>query len=127
MNNDDVQQDEFSGGITILRQLKKAFIKRATQVEILHDSIEASPYPVLICGDFNDTPSSYSYRTMSDDLHDAYKISGRGLGQSYTGPFPSFRIDYIFHGNKIESTAYKTIHENLSDHFPISCMVKIKE
>lgn len=127
LNNDDVQQDEFSGGLTILRQLKKAFVKRATQVEILHDSIEASPYPVLVCGDFNDTPSSYSYEILSDDLNDAYKISGRGLGKTYTGPFPSFRIDYIFHDDKIRSTGFRTIHENLSDHFPVSCMIKVKD
>lgn len=127
LNNDDVQQDELKGGITILRQLKKAFVKRATQVEILHDSIEASPYPVLVCGDFNDTPSSYSYEILADNLKDAYKVSGRGFGKTYTGPFPSFRIDYIFHDDKIETTAFRTIHENLSDHFPISCMMKIKE
>jgi len=127
LNNDDVQQDEFSGGLTILRQLKKAFVKRATQVEILHVSIEASPYPVLVCGDFNDTPSSYSYEILSDDLNDAYKISGRGLGKTYTGPFPSFRIDYIFHDDKIRSTGFRTIHENLSDHFPVSCMIKVKD
>ncbi len=125
LNNDDVQQDEFRGGITILRQLKKAFVKRATQVEILHDSIEASPYPVLICGDFNDTPSSYSYEILSDDLNDAYKSSGRGLGKTYSGPFPSFRIDYIFHDDKIKSTAFRTIHKNLSDHYPVSCMIKV--
>ena len=125
LNNDDIQQDEFSGGITILRQLKKAFVKRAMQVEILHDSIEASPYPVLICGDFNDTPSSYSYEILSDDLNDAYKISGHGLGKTYSGPFPSFRIDYIFHGDKLKSTGFQTIHENLSDHYPVSCMIKV--
>lgn len=125
LNNDDIQQDEFSGGITILRQLKKAFVKRAMQVEILHDSIEASPYPVLICGDFNDTPSSYSYEILSDDLEDAYKLSGHGLGKTYSGPFPSFRIDYIFHDDKIESTGFRTIHKNLSDHYPVSCLIKL--
>ncbi|HQV99002.1 MAG TPA: endonuclease/exonuclease/phosphatase family protein [Bacteroidia bacterium] len=127
LNNDDIQQDEFRGGITILKQLKKAFVKRATQVEILHDSIEASPYPVLICGDFNDAPSSYSYEILSDDLNDAYRISGRGLGKTYSGPFPSFRIDYIFHDDKIISTGFRTIHGKLSDHYPVSCMMKLKK
>ena len=127
LNNDDVQQDELAGSLMILRQLKKAFVKRATQVELLHDSIEASPYPVIICGDFNDTPYSYTYSILADDLRDSFRESGRGIGKSYNGPFPSFRIDYIFHDAKIESSAYRTIHEKLSDHYPVSCMFKLKQ
>lgn len=126
LNNDDVQQDEIAGSLTILRQLKKAFVKRATQVELMHDSIEASPYPVIICGDFNDTPYSYTYSILADDLRDSFRESGRGIGKSYNGPFPSFRIDYIFHDARIESSAYRTIHEKLSDHYPVSCMFKLK-
>ena len=73
----------------------------------------------------NDTPSSYSYEILSDDLEDAYKLSGHGLGKTYSGPFPSCRIDYIFHDSKIKSKGFRTIHENLSDHYPVSCMIKI--
>ena len=127
LNNDDVQQDELAGSLMILRQLKHAFVKRAVQVEILRDSILASPYPVIICGDFNDTPNSYTYHILSNNLKDTFKESGNGLGKSYVGPFPSFRIDYIFHDERISSTAFKTIHQKLSDHFPISCMIKLKD
>ena len=125
LNKDDIEQDELKGGLTILRRLKRAFVKRARQVEILHDSINASPYPVILCGDFNDTPSSYTYATLSSNMLDAFRESGRGSGKTYAGPFPSFRIDYIFHDKRIQSTAYKTFNEKLSDHYPISCFVKI--
>ena len=70
-NNDDVDQDELKGSLNIIRRLRKAFIKRATQVEVLHDSIAVSPYPIIVCGDFNDTPSSYTYAILAENLKDA--------------------------------------------------------
>lgn len=126
LNNDEVEQDEIKGSINILRHLKSAFVKRAHQVDILHDSIAASPYPIILCGDFNDTPSSYTYAILSDRLQDAFRVSGSGAGKTYAGPFPSFRIDYIFHDPQITSAAYRTIREKLSDHYPISCMMKVE-
>jgi endonuclease/exonuclease/phosphatase family metal-dependent hydrolase len=127
LNKEDIEQDELKGGITILRRLKRAFVKRAMQVETLRDSMNASPYPVILCGDFNDTPSSYTYATLSSNMLDAFRESGQGSGKTYAGPFPSFRIDYIFHDKKIQSTAFKTFSEKLSDHYPISCFVKIMD
>jgi len=126
LNNDDVEQDEIKGSLTIIRRLRRAFIKRAVQVDVLNDSIEASPYPLIVCGDFNDTPSSYTYSVLSDNLEDAFRISGNGSGKTYAGPFPSFRIDYIFHDKRLKSTSYRTIKESLSDHYPVSCMVKVQ-
>ncbi len=125
LNNDEVDQDELKGSLNILRRLRRAFIKRATQVDVLHDSIAVSPYPIIVCGDFNDTPSSYTYAILADDLIDAFRESGIGSGKTYSGPFPSFRIDYIFHDKRMSAAAYMTIKEKLSDHYPVSCMVKI--
>jgi endonuclease/exonuclease/phosphatase family metal-dependent hydrolase len=122
LNKDDVEQDELQGSLTILRRLKKAFIKRVRQVEVLRDSIDASPYPVILCGDFNDTPSSYTYSVLSENMRDAFRESGSGSGKTYAGPFPSFRIDYIFHDNRIPVAGYRTIREQLSDHYPVTCL-----
>jgi endonuclease/exonuclease/phosphatase family metal-dependent hydrolase len=48
------------GSIRIFEKLKTAFARRASQVENLSSCISQSPYPVLLCGDFNDTPNSYA-------------------------------------------------------------------
>jgi len=125
LGNDEVQQDELVGGVKILRKLKRAFVKRAQQVGVLHDTVHSSPYPVLLCGDFNDVPSSFTYRILADDLTDAFRVSGSGFGTTYAGPFPNFRIDYIFHDKRIKSSAYKTHKAPLSDHYAISCTVEI--
>ena len=69
----------------IIKRLKKAFIRRAHQVDLVEQYIKSSPYPVIVCGDFNDTPSSYAYYTISDNLTDAFCESGNGFGQTYAG------------------------------------------
>ncbi|MBK6641784.1 MAG: hypothetical protein IPG39_11360 [Bacteroidetes bacterium] len=91
------EQDEETVARTrnILKRLKKAFIKRAAQADMISKHIGTSPYPVIVCGDFNDTSLSYTYKTISAGLLDAFRESGSGMGSTYTGPIPGLRIDYI--------------------------------
>ncbi|HVA99375.1 MAG TPA: endonuclease/exonuclease/phosphatase family protein [Bacteroidia bacterium] len=110
---------------SIFEHLKIAFMKRATQVDIIKASMNKSPYPIIICGDFNDTPASYAYHTISNNLQDAFKESGNGFGRTYDGSFPSFRIDYIMHSKSMTATDFHIIHKNYSDHYPITCWIKI--
>jgi endonuclease/exonuclease/phosphatase family metal-dependent hydrolase len=117
------QQDEMKGSVNILQKLKRAFIKRAQQVNVLHQHILGSPYPAILCGDFNDTPSSYTYSVLCRGMEDSFRESGSGFGKTYIGAFPSFRIDYILHDAKLKSTGYRTYSVKLSDHFPVSCWI----
>ena len=99
----NIEQDEVAGSISILRKLKSAFVKRAKQVDALHEYISKSPYPVILCGDFNDTPTSYTYHTVRGGLRDAFVDSGTGMSGTYAGKLPSFRIDYILYDKKFKS------------------------
>lgn len=107
-------------------RLRDAFIIRSQQAEILRKHIESSPYPVIICGDFNDTPISYSYLKVLKGMKDAYIESGRGIGNTYIGKMPSFRIDYIMHSPQLRSFRFTTHKVKMSDHYPISCEVELK-
>jgi len=107
-------------------RLRDAFIKRAGQADIITDHISGCPHPVIICGDFNDTPVSYTYRTIKDGMQDAFSGSGWGLGRTYNGEFPSFRIDYILHSESIDALFFSRKRISLSDHFPIIGYLKIK-
>jgi endonuclease/exonuclease/phosphatase family metal-dependent hydrolase len=120
--------DEFNikGIKDIGRKLKKAYIMRSRQADSIAAHIEKSDYPVIVCGDFNDTPVSYSYNTIRGDLCDAFVESGCGLEYTYSGRFSSFRIDYILHSTKIRSFGYRTTKIDYSDHYPVQCEILIK-
>ncbi|WP_026464157.1 endonuclease/exonuclease/phosphatase family protein [Adhaeribacter aquaticus] len=111
---------------SILQRLKTGAIKRSHQVDIVAHHIKNSPYPVIICGDFNDPPSSYTYNKIRNNLNDAFVESGQGFGNTYNGLIPMLRIDYMLHDKKITSTRFDKQEVNLSDHFPLSCYMEIK-
>ena len=102
-------------------KFKEALIKRAEQAATLREHLNKSPYPVIVCGDFNDTPVSFTYRTVKGDLEDSFTQSGKGTANTYHGKLPSFRIDYILYSPIFISFNFKVSSINHSDHFPISC------
>ncbi len=108
----------------ILRRLKRAFIRREEQTSKVLEHIATCQYPVIVCGDFNDTPFSYTYHSFSEKLQDAFMESGSGIGSTYLGAFPSYRIDYIFYSkNSLSSSGFEVLPEKLSDHYPTRCYI----
>ena len=105
----------------IMGLMKSAYEQRAFQTDKISRHIIKSPYKVIVCGDFNDQPVSYTYHNICGDLNDAFIESGNGISNTYIGKFPSFRIDYILHSSEIISSDYKVTHVKLSDHYPIQC------
>lgn len=118
--NQNEYSKDFEDELMVFSKLKGGFIRRESQADSIAKSIADSPYPTIVCGDFNDTPASYAYEVIGNGLSDAYIESGSGLGLTYIGKFPSFRIDYLFHDKKLRSERYTTHPEKLSDHHPIS-------
>jgi endonuclease/exonuclease/phosphatase family metal-dependent hydrolase len=111
----------------ILKRLKKAYIIRAAQSRIVEEHIKNCKYPVILCGDFNDTPNSYVYHNVTSELIDSFVESGNGFGQSYAGVYPSFRIDYIMHSKDFKSYNFETVNEEMSDHYPVKCYLKFNK
>jgi endonuclease/exonuclease/phosphatase family metal-dependent hydrolase len=120
--NEDIK----GGSLRILEKLKTAFARRASQVDNLSSCIKSSPYPVVLCGDFNDTPNSYAYGQLTDNLNDAFMESGKGFGNTYIGKLPSYRIDYILYDDHFTSWKWSRQLINLSDHYPVVCVMELK-
>ena len=114
-----------SGGRRIIGRLRSAFIRRAQEVEHITGHMQACPHPIVFCGDLNDTPMSYSYGMLRGDLKDAFVESGRGLGNTYIGDLPSFRIDHLLHSPSLRSSGFMTLPDELSDHRPITCWIDV--
>lgn len=107
----------------LLEKLRVAYPKRAEQARKVIEHIQLSPFPVIICGDFNDTPMSYSYNIFNSLLTDAFRNSGSGLGITYAGKVPAGRIDYIFYSKGLHSANFHIQKEVLSDHKAITCNI----
>lgn len=106
-------------------KLKEAFEKRGLQADLVAKHIGRSEMPTIVGGDFNDTPNSYAYRTLSSGMQDAFWQSGKGLGHTYNGPIPGLRIDHILVDPYIKIQGYEVIEEDIADHFPIKSVVGI--
>jgi len=100
-------------------KIKTGFKIRALQARKVADHIRRSPYPVIVCGDFNDTPVSYAYRKVRGELKDTFVEAGWGISNTYNGVLPSFRIDYILCSQKFKVRNYVRDRVYLSDHFPV--------
>ncbi|MBI9035326.1 MAG: endonuclease/exonuclease/phosphatase family protein [Bacteroidales bacterium] len=122
----NTEQDNLKSGLkNIYWKMMSSYKKRGEQVDVMTALIENSPYPVIVCGDFNDTPGSYVYRQMtSDRLEDSFVEAGSGIGRTYAGSFPSFRIDYILHSKEFKARNFVKYRVKLSDHYPISTVLE---
>jgi endonuclease/exonuclease/phosphatase family metal-dependent hydrolase len=103
----------------IMRKLKTAFIQRASQADILEANVLASPYPVIVCGDFNDTPLSYTIHKIRFGLKDCFIENGKGFGRTYIGSNVPLRIDNIFADPSIKFTSHEVLNIRLSDHLAV--------
>jgi endonuclease/exonuclease/phosphatase family metal-dependent hydrolase len=115
----DTQEETVAKYRQIFSKIRFASAFRATQSKEIRTLVENSPYPVIICTDLNDTPSSYAYNQLTRNLKDAFVESGNGLGNTYIGFLPAFRIDYILYDPFFNSNSYRKIPEKLSDHYPV--------
>ncbi len=109
----------------ISKKMIIAFSIRARQARTVAAHIRKCPYPVIVCGDFNDTPLSYTYHILGAQLKDAFTEAGFGFSHTYNGILPSFRIDYILFSQRFKSVSYECDRIDLSDHFPVRAVLKL--
>jgi endonuclease/exonuclease/phosphatase family metal-dependent hydrolase len=103
----------------VITKFKQTFLKQEGQADRVRAEIERSPYPVIVCGDFNNVPNSYPYETIGKGLQDAFVKKGSGMGRTFTGISPTLRIDNIFVDGRYSVNQFTRIRKKLSDHFPI--------
>jgi len=120
---------EVIGYKEIYWRLKNGFIKRGDQALLVEEEIKKSPYPVIVCGDMNDTPYSFAYQRIRKHLNNAFEEKGNGFGFSYNGKLFFLRIDnQFFDENKFTIHSFKTHREIKNfDHFPISATYSLKK
>lgn len=117
----------FKGKRGVLQKMRNAFMERAIQAELVKAYLAKTHYPAIITGDFNDVPSSYTYKTIKGDWQDAFLEKGFGIGATYLGISPTLRIDYILASSAWEVKGWEAVDENLSDHHMIMADLILKK
>jgi endonuclease/exonuclease/phosphatase family metal-dependent hydrolase len=116
-----------SKGRGLLRRFRNGVVTRATQVDTVLARIARSPYPVLLAGDLNDLPYSYTYDQLADRLQNAWARAGTGIGATYNGKLPGLRIDHQFASPHWEVLGCRVHREiNWSDHFPVEALYQLR-
>lgn len=101
------------GIVDIVRNAAAIRADQAIQITVHR---RESPYPSVICGDFNETPLSYAYRKISEDMQDAFYVAGRGAGFTYAGNFPFLTLDYVLADKSLEVGMARVYRRSFSDH-----------
>jgi len=104
-----------------------AFQMRQGQAIAVREDIDSCKSPVIVCGDFNDSPGSFSYHKIAHGFTDSFRNSGKGRGTTYFGDaFPAYRIDYILHDKQFNDFGHTVCTQlKASDHYPIFSYISI--
>jgi endonuclease/exonuclease/phosphatase family metal-dependent hydrolase len=124
IKNKEFDKESVTTSRSVLSQVKKQYSIRAEQAEKLKAHIDLSPYSVIVCGDFNDTPQTYTYFSVAENLQDTWEAKGFGRGSTYAGAIPFLRIDYILASKKLDVIDCDVLRSaNFSDHYPVSAII----
>lgn len=92
---------------------------RARQVQLVRNLIDTTKHPVILAGDFNDLPSTYTFRTLKGELRDNFIYGGLGVAGTYKGKLSFLRIDNILSSKSLKCTKYYSDRKEWSDHNPV--------
>lgn len=115
------------GALFLLHKLAEAQRIRAKQAQAVHEFVKSSKHSnIIVCGDFNDSPISYTHRAIVEGLTDVYARSACGPGISYNQNKFFFRIDHLMVSQQIQPF-YCEVDRSVkgSDHYPIWAYLRL--
>ncbi len=115
-------------GLRMLRRFRDGSVRRSRQADEVAAHIRASRYPVVVCGDFNDLPYSYTYSVFNNFLLNAHQTVGAGPGATYAGRLPLLRIDHQFSTPGRLLPVWVKVHDEVawSDHYPLEAVYQVQ-
>ncbi len=126
--NDDVNEINQSKTEKIVKQISSAFEAQQIQSDLIKMHKESCKYPILICGDMNNSAYSYVYRNIRGKLNDAFEEAGLQFGATYKFKYYPARIDYIFTDKSIKVKSFTNFSDfKYSDHTPIVSRLEVMD
>lgn len=115
--SDTTRQEKFRN---MYHKLGMNYRIRAEQAKVIRRAVEQSPHKTIVCGDFNDTPMSYTYHKIAQGLNDSYQTAGWGSSYTYKSFFNLLRIDYVLYSDGLTALDYSSPLFDCSDHKPVA-------
>lgn len=117
---DNVDAINKSKSQMVFNRISEAFKKQQAQAEILVNHKKNCHYPMIICGDMNNSAFSYVYRNIKGGLQDCFEEAGKGFGETYNFKYYPARIDYIFADKTLKVKSFENFSNfKNSDHYPV--------
>ncbi len=112
-------------GKDFLKRLQQTAYKHREQAGILEKHRNATTYPAIYVGDFNQPPYSPSFKQLTKNMKDSFREAGKGWGTTFKRNYISARIDFILSdGNAFEVLDHQNFDLRKSDHLPVMASLK---
>jgi endonuclease/exonuclease/phosphatase family metal-dependent hydrolase len=121
----DVEEINQEKSQMIFKRISEAFKKQQQQAEIIMEHKAACEYPMILCGDMNNSAFSYVYRSIKGNMKDCFEVAGQGFGRTYNFKYYPARIDYIFADEKMNVKSFTNFPDFInSDHLPVMSRIE---
>ena len=105
---------------SVANKLDEGFRIHARQARAMRQLLDDSPDDVIVMGDMNDTPGSFTYRTVcGEDLHDAWADAGFGPTYTFNDHHLYVKIDHILYRGSMKLLSCRRDKAGDSDHYPL--------
>ena len=126
IRNQSIAGAGYEEGSGLLGKIKRAYFFRSQQADLMKQHMNASPYPVIFCGDVGDVPNSYAYFKLKKNMQDAFLEKGSGLGRTFRFISPTLRIDAVLADERFKIKQFEMPEFNYSDHLPLLTDLELK-
>ena len=103
----------------VQQRMRETEIEHQYEAKVIRNVLDASPHPVIYCGDTNTVPTSYTYRILKDDKQDVFLKKGNGIGNTFYKIAPTLRIDVCFADKAFDVLQCEVAQKKLSDHYAV--------
>lgn len=113
---------------SIRTKLNESFRKRAQEADKIVDYVEGIKGALIVCGDFNDVPTSWAYNKIcSAGLEDAYEETGFGPLITFNRHAFFFHLDQIlYRPEQLTAIWMRKGTIKSSDHYPVMAEFEVK-
>ena len=116
--------------IDIATATSSAYARRSVEIARLNEEMRGLDAPVILLCDCNLTDTSQAHADLQAFLADSFREAGWGLRHTnYTSgvPFPTQRIDYVWHSAGLAAVAAEVGQAGGSDHLPVVVQLRLSQ